>query len=65
MCEATYFDHIAAEHALMASAWPDNKGNALHQALAVDYANLARILRMSRGYGNASERELEAALLDR
>jgi len=65
MCEATYFYHIAAEHALMASVSLDVKSRTLKHALAADYGDLARLLRLSRSLGDTSERELEAALLDR
>ena len=63
MSEAMYFDQIAAEHALMAAAALDAESRALNRALAADYGHLARLLRLSRTLGNASERELEGALL--
>jgi hypothetical protein len=63
MCEATYFDHMAAEHGLMAAATPDMERRALNQMLAGEYGYLARLLRLSRALGNATEREFEATLL--
>lgn len=64
MCEATYFDHMSAEHALMAEASLEPDTTALNHALARDYGDLAQMLRWSRTLGIASRRELEAALLD-
>lgn len=63
MCEATYFDHMSAEHALMAAASLDPDAQALNSALPRDYRHLAQMLRWSRALGVASRRELEAALL--
>ena len=64
MCDATYFDHMSAEHALMAAASLEPDARARNRALARNYGDLAQMLRWSRALGIASKRELEAALLD-
>jgi hypothetical protein len=64
MCEAIYFDHLAAEHALMATCSFDAQSRALNHTLAADYDELARLLRLSHAFGEVSQRELEMMLLD-